>query len=258
MILLLDPGGTRLKWAWMDGQELLEFGGASWPEAANQLSGSMAQAKLRYPSRSVSVHMLKRATPEQALQTGFPHWLNELVEGRWSELDPMALASFEVTYHDGNPGSDRISAAAACFHRNPSQSHVIIDAGTCITVDLMSKGVWKGGAILPGLDLQAQSMARAGLPVIGRNAEGQWPMQPGPNGALGQSTKAAIEAGISWATRKSVEATVSAFLELDPGAKVILTGGDAQHFDGLGGWLTFAHPNLVLEGAAALLNPTRT
>ena len=126
MILLLDPGGTRLKWAWMDGQDLLEFGGASWPEAANQLSGSLAQAKLRYPSRSVSVHMLKRATPEQALQTGFPHWLNELVEGRWSELDPMALASFEVTYHDGNPGSDGFSCGCLlpsqpitepCHHR---------------------------------------------------------------------------------------------------------------------------------------------
>jgi hypothetical protein len=43
-------------------------------------------------------------------------------------------------------------------------------------------------------------------------------------------------------------------MDLEPRAQPILTGGDANHFDGIGGWRTFADPNLVLNGTARLLN----
>jgi pantothenate kinase type III len=47
-------------------------------------------------------------------------------------------------------------------------------------------------------------------------------------------------------------------MEFAADAEVILTGGDAEHFAGLGGWQTFADPNLVLRGGALLLKESKT
>jgi pantothenate kinase type III len=254
MKLLLDPGGTRLKWALISEARITEFGGANWQGATTALDEMLSDLRKNEPALELSIHILKRITPPHAQSTGFDHWIATCEEGPVLFFDPLPLAPFSVEYVTGSPGSDRIAAAAACHQRDPGGSFIIIDAGTCITVDLLSPGAWRGGAILPGLNLQAQAMAKAGLPVLAPNDQGQWPFQKGPKGALGTSTYGALEAGISWATLKSVEATSAALLQLDPCAQVILTGGDALHFDGLGGWRTFADPNLVLSGGAALLN----
>jgi pantothenate kinase type III len=151
-----------------------------------------------------------------------------------------------------------MAAAMACRNLDSSGSFIIIDAGTCITVDLLTPGVWHGGAILPGLSLQSSSMVHAGLPEIGPLSDGRWMAEDAPEGALGQDTASALRAGIPWATRKSVGAIGRVFRGMAPTAKVMLTGGDASHFDGLEGWRTFAHPNLVLEGGALLLNEQDT
>lgn len=253
---LLDPGGTRLKWARMPHSGPLEFGGAPWAEVRPTLEKISATNGTKPAEEQPCVYVLKRSVPPAADLHGFSHWLASLQKGAVQDFDPVKFAPFSVGYTEGTPGSDRIAAAAACHERDPGGSFVIVDAGTCITVDLLSPGLWRGGAILPGLNLQAQSMAKAGLPVLTQNEHGQWPHQKGHLGALGTSTQGALQAGIAWATLKSVAGVVASLIELDPCAQIILTGGDAAHFDGLNGWQTFADPNLVLSGAAALLTPS--
>ena len=98
-------------------------------------------------------------------------------------------------------------------------------------------------------------MAGAGLPVLERKPDG-WPCRSGADGALGRTTEEALEAGIPWASREAVTAFIRALTDIDPCAQVVLTGGDAAHFDGIGGWQTFADPKLVLIGTAHLLNAT--
>ena len=207
-----------------------------------------------------SCHWLNRPNPPAAPKD----WLNlvcaafNVHRSECLPLEPWSRVPFRIEYRSGQPGSDRIAAAAACHHRRPGGSFVIIDAGTCITVDLLSKGAWKGGAILPGLRLQASSMRRAGLPEIQPDDANRWHISPGPDGALGTDTEAAIRAGIPWASLHAVQAVARGLMEFAEDAEVILTGGDAEHFAGLGGWQTFADPNLVLRGGALLLKESKT
>ena len=190
-----------------------------------------------------------------AAASGFPDWLPAVLGTDPIWLDPQRDCPFHIDYQDGLPGQDRLAAALTCHHRDPGGSWIIVDAGTCITVDLLSPGRWRGGAILPGLALQARAMAGAGLPVLKRSQDG-WPCRDGAEGALGRTTEEALEAGIPWASRASVTAVIRALTDIDPCAQVVLTGGDAAHFDGIGGWQTFADPKLVLTGTALLLNAT--
>lgn len=268
MRLLLDPGGTRLKFAQLVGDRIGATGEVEWAQLQPRETGQdhesrsavegLEQLGVLRPSpahASCTLHVLNRPTPPAA----GPDWVERFSRAAglsaWECL-PLAIPEhpgFVVEYHGGQPGSDRIAAAVACHGDDPGGSFIIIDAGTCITVDLLSPGHWRGGAILPGLSLQARAMREAGLPEITPLRAGEWGSQNGADGALGTSTEGAIRAGIPWATRKSVEAICAAFMQLDPCAQVMVTGGDAGHFDGVGGWRTFADPNLVLRGAARLL-----
>lgn len=259
MNLLLDPGGTRLKFCGTEGGRIAFTGGMEWTRLLDESTDAREWESLTDSAIS-AVFSLRRPTPPSAP----PDWLGVFLARAGLpglpclELDPMVGAGFTIEYGGGRPGSDRIAAAVACHRSDPGGSHIIIDAGTCITVDLLSPGHWRGGAILPGLRLQAASVARAGLPVITPDETGAW-CHPDPAvTVLGNSTDGALRAGIPWAIRAAVGRIAQAMKAADPCAQVILTGGDAAHFDGLEGWQTFADPNLVLRGGAHLLNEQRT
>ena len=253
LTLVLDAGGSRLKWSVVDGDRVEPFHTALWPEA-QAVFGEWTQSKRDHTTNEpLILGLLDRPATPAAKASGFPDWLDEIHNVECIQIDPTGSCPFAIEYTEGCPGADRLAAAVACAQRDPNGSYVIVDAGTCITVDLLSPGRWRGGAILPGLSLQSSSLALAGLPVLQKQND-TWPHQKGPKGALGRTTLGAIEAGIPWAMRQAVTATAAALIEIDPCAQVVLTGGDADHFDGMGGWRTFADPNLVLSGMAHLLN----
>ena len=254
--MLLDPGGTRLKFACVQGGEVQSVDHVQWHELAATGDKKWTPPAPWSDGAFADVHMLKRSTPPNAPENWLATFLSAFgmnaMECR--TLDPLARSGLEIAYTHGKPGSDRIAAALACHRKNPKGQFVIIDAGTCITIDLLDANRWKGGAIMPGIQLQAASMRQAGLPEIRPDAAMLWNVPTGPVGALGKSTEEAIRAGIPWAVRHAVKAVAEALMTFAPKARVILTGGDAQHFEGLGGWQTFADPNLVMRGGALLLN----
>ena len=116
--------------------------------------------------------MLDRPATPAAREAGFPDWLPDALGSDPIRIDPAEGAPFAIDYAQGEAGADRLAAAVACHDRDPGGSFVIIDAGTCITVDLLSPGRWRGGAILPGLGLQSASLADAGLPVLDKGEAG--------------------------------------------------------------------------------------
>lgn len=260
MKLLLDPGGTRLKFAAINEGEIQDVSEIAWYRISASGEENWAPESPWTDWNFESCHWLLRPDPPAAPN----NWLDSVCAAfnvdrlNCSPLDPTSMAPFQVGYRNGKPGSDRMAAAVACYNKRPEGSFVIIDAGTCITVDLLTNGTWKGGAILPGLRLQAASMRQAGLPEIQPNEANQWSTTRGAEGALGTDTEAAIRAGIPWATFHAVQAVAKALMEFAEGVEVVLTGGDAEHFAGLGGWRTFADPNLVLRGGALLLKESKT
>jgi type III pantothenate kinase len=122
-------------------------------------------------------------------------------------------------------GIDRLlDAVAARFLGGRADAIVVIDAGTAVTVDLLtSDGAFVGGAIFPGLRLMAGVLHEhtALLPLIDITH---------PNPALpGKDTAAAIRAGVYWAVVGGIKALIRQLLgQVDSRrGKVFITGGDA-------------------------------
>ena len=147
-------------------------------------------------------------------------------------------------------GPDRI--AAACGAQKIGKEgcpKVIIDAGTCITIDYLdAAGVYHGGAILPGIEMKFRALHTftAKLPLLENVCSDELPV-------AGRSTKESLVAGVLTATRYEVAGFVRHYRQIEPDLQVILTGGDSGRLvDGEGGYRV--EPHLVMIGLNGIMN----
>ena len=153
-------------------------------------------------------------------------------------------------------GLDRLGAAVAAKFlasggRQPPDTirpAIVVDAGTAITVDLVSAdGTFEGGVILPGFRLTAQALAAGTnqLPLATFTGDDQ------PPPVVGKHTEGAIRSGLFWgavgAVREVIE-RMSAGLSEQP--HVFVTGGDLRHLAPLVSPHSQFVPNMVLSGIA--------
>jgi type III pantothenate kinase len=124
-------------------------------------------------------------------------------------------------------GIDRLLSAYAGWLRFESPL-VVIDAGSAITVDWVdSKGLFCGGAILPGLELQSRSlvMGTEALPQIELTTDS-------PVKLPAKNTADAIRAGIVLGVASGLEGLIQRYAEkfglTENEFQVVLTGGDAR------------------------------
>ncbi len=141
-------------------------------------------------------------------------------------------------------GTDRLCAAAMAYRRL-GQACVVADLGTAITIDCVdSDGVFLGGAILPGLAIGAEALARstAALPKVALAR---------PDWVFGRDTAEAIIGGLVFGARGAVREIVEAYAaELKLWPQLIFTGGDAE-LVGEGCYFVDAIvPDLTLMGIA--------
>ncbi len=151
-------------------------------------------------------------------------------------------------------GADRIAAAAAAWHLAGGRPVVVVDAGTAVTLDAVDVRdglpVYLGGAIAPGPELLATSLARGtgALPHVSFG---------GPTLAVGDSTVEAIRTGIAGLLAGGVSlllAETSAALSAPP--VVVATGGVAAWLVARGLPADAVVPTLVLDGIRLLCAPT--
>ena len=150
--------------------------------------------------------------------------------------------------HPQHVGADRLLAAVAVNHlRAANRPAIVVDAGTAITVDLVSAdGAFEGGVILPGFRLTAQSLAEGTdlLPHVDHDPAAD------PPPVVGKSTAAAIRSGLFWGQVGAVrELTQRIAGELASPPQLFVAGGDAER---LAAFLPQARvvPELVLAGIA--------
>ena len=93
-------------------------------------------------------------------------------------------------------GIDRLAGAVAANRlRDPKKAAIVVGVGTAITVDLLSAdGVFRGGAILPGIAMSARALDEF-TDLLPRSPADELAIQPP---ALGTSTMAAIQSGLYW------------------------------------------------------------
>ncbi len=237
MHLAIDIGNTAVKAGIFDGDELLWTGmlQGPLPEAIEQLPYNQELRRVIFCSVKTDEEELKAALGQR-----FEVWV----------LDHELPLPFEVRYETPQTlGRDRLAAVAGAMALMPQTDCLVIDAGTCITMDVLSReGVFLGGNISPGVRMRLAAMHAftARLPSI----EPDWtPWQP----LLGNSTRRAMQQGAVWGALLEVQGAIDAFRKRWPTMQVLITGGDAAFFVENLKTKIFAHPNLVLIGLNKIL-----
>jgi len=172
-------------------------------------------------------------------------------------------------------GMDRLVAAVGVNAIRPAGSPaIIVDAGSAITVDLVSKtGMFLGGVILPGLSLAAKSLHQHTdqLPQIQcdlaaviekvkdstvENSQ-QLSLSSGNHQVkadalptfVGKSTEQAIRSGLIWGTVGALRFLIENISRrLQPSPYVVYAGGDARYLASLVEDDPVIMPQLVLQG----------
>ena len=220
MNLAIDIGNTAVKWATFEGRTLKDMGDGD----LQALKALLSEADKVLACASGELPQLGATLPVLNADMPLPIRLNYKT--------PQTL------------GADRIADACGAWGMHPGEASVIIDVGTCITVDYIdADGVYHGGAIMPGLgmSLQALHTFTAKLPLVDIAAVTTTPV-------LGRSTEESIVAGTLGATMLALAGYVALYKQKSPTLHVLLTGGDAGRLTAAGatGWEHV--PNLTLKG----------
>lgn len=139
-------------------------------------------------------------------------------------------------------GIDRIVNAIAAY-RIVNKDLIVVDAGTAITFDVVSKmGEYLGGVIAPGLKMCANALhtQTALLPPV---------KVVKPEKVIGIDTEEAMISGIYWGCVGAVKVILERlFDELGCKPPVFATGGDASLIAGSVEYINKIIPSLTLDG----------
>lgn len=241
-LVLVDVGNTRFKWAEVTPRGAIRVQGqvlTSQVTPAWLAAWSKKQAERRVIVASVvpKITSLLRRHLKQAL----------FVSGK--------LRGFPVAFDYPRPaelGADRLAAAIGAQVRGPV---IIVSCGTATAFSVLDKrGRFCGGVIAPGPESQLRALigTTAQLPTTSLRPVAR---------ALGKSTQAAMRAGVLLQFQGGVREIVQRLRqEVGSFARIIVTGGQAQHLRGvLGLGRVEFRPLLVFEGlriiAASLPEP---
>jgi len=145
-------------------------------------------------------------------------------------------------------GRDRLAGVVGAHHLYPGKSCLVIDAGTCITYDLITKeSNYLGGNIAPGVKMRFKAMHHftAKLPEM---------KQMNYKTLIGNTTNTALQTGGALGAVLEMEGFIKAYRKEFSPLKVIITGGDADFFENRLKTKIFVNQNLVLIGLNKILD----
>lgn len=222
MHILFDIGNTRMKASKADSNGILPT--EQWqellPEAESVLVSNVA-GKDALPE-AVAKHPQCHILTWQSKEAGL--WLRNIPAGM---------------------GADRVAADIGARSIKPDNTLLIIDAGTCLTFDVIGKdGSVLGGAISPGIHLRLKAMHEhtAALPLL--EAYGEHPV-------LGYDTPTSMRSGAINGMRWEIEGYIRHIKALYPDLHVFFTGGDTTEFPKDLQQVISCEPLLVQKGLLA-------
>lgn len=161
------------------------------------------------------------------------------------EATPLPIANAYRTPE--TLGKDRVAGVCGARALFPDTNCLVIDAGTCITVDVLdAQGVFRGGNITPGLQMRLRAMHdfTARLPRV----ECQWPAE-----WLGDTTEHALQNGALLGALLELQGYVDRCRIQFGHLNVLLTGGDSLFLAKKWKRQIFVNQNLVLYGLNKIL-----
>ena len=159
--------------------------------------------------------------------------------------------NFPFTIHYKTPsslGNDRLALAAAASLLYPESNKIIIDVGTCITVDFVDfNNNFFGGSISPGIEMRYKSLNNytSNLPLLEISNKFNFP---------GDSTESSIHSGVIGGVCNEINGFIENISLKHGSTKVILTGGNAKFLSKTLKIVIFANQNFILDGLNSILN----
>lgn len=237
MNLIIDAGNSRTKLAVFDADTLVHLQTGD----NNNLLEQVREVCDRFPSITRSIVANVGSLDPLIIEV-------LSVFNRVHILTAASKQPFKNSYATPNTlGVDRIALATAAFYRYPRTNTLVLDAGTCLTYDMLSaNGEYLGGAISPGLNMRYRALNHqtARLPLL----------QPGKLlDFIGTSTESSMHSGVINGITLEMDGVIDQYRARFNDLTVILTGGDA-HFLSLRLKNTiFADSNFLLTGLNYLL-----
>ncbi len=233
--LAIDVGNTRIKYAFFENGHLGETGMIDVLDVKT-LEKFWHEKSVKYIILSSVRHLSK-----------------EIEEVIVENPDILVLNSdtnlpFENRYQTPDTlGKDRVAALAGAMAIFPGDHSLVIDAGTCITYDILEGGlIYLGGNISPGLNMRMKAMHdyTDRLPQV--EVAERLPF-------IGEDTSSAMQVGGQQGAVLEMEGFIKIYKEKFGKLNILLTGGDASFFVKRMKTEIFAAPNLVLQGLYEIL-----
>lgn len=239
MNLIIDIGNTVAKCVVFDGNDVAEH-----QLADNRTLDGLVQLAVRTrPQRAILSSVVPLNSDMRRRLALLPCPLTEL-----THATPVPIRNGYRTPQ--TLGSDRLAAVVGAASLKPGKDLLVVDAGTCITYDLIdATGFYHGGNIAPGLHMRLAAMHHytGKLPLVG--AEGETPL-------TGYDTQTAIRSGALQGIACEVDGYILRLRQAYPELEVLITGGDGPKIAvlsseaGTGGYDEW----LVARGLNAILN----
>jgi type III pantothenate kinase len=232
MILLLDVGNTRVKWAWLEYLEVAPAGAVAH-DSTHRAWQREIEADGHRPTRVVVSNV---AGP--AFAAALTLWCRDHYS-----VDPEFVLAREALLGVRNGyrrptalGVDRWLALIAAWRRSPRPT-LIVSSGTALTIDALDgTGLHRGGLIIPGLAMLTETQA-----ILATEPDFCSLDQPPLTEAVPLMLAAAAQR--AWQQLRDLLGT-------EPG--LLLTGGDASNLATQLQTPADIVPDLVLNGLAAV------
>jgi type III pantothenate kinase len=232
MNLLIDSGNTKTKAALCNEQEILEI------ISIDDIDDFYLLAK-KTPINHLIISSVNKEAAE--ILKIFPKAETIVL----SSNTPVPIQNLYET--PSTLGMDRLADVIGASTLFPNFACLCIDAGTCITYDIIDEhATYLGGSISPGIDMRFKALHTftAKLPLIHRRENIE---------LTGNSTENSILSGVLIGITKEIEGIMHDYKTKYQGLKVIITGGDAGFFESRIKEPIFAKPELLFLGLKRIL-----
>ncbi len=250
-LIAVDIGNSRIK--------LGEFSTADARDQLPRPARTLELATLAWEPVEIALWLAPRkpadfrwwcASVHQGADEKMRAWLADELgprQARFLQNDDLPIA-VDVARPEA-VGTDRLLAAVAANRVRPAgRPAVVIDLGTAITVDVVSReGKFCGGAILPGVEMSARALHE----YTDRLPLSEMAVLDEPPPALGATTDQAITSGLYWGAVGAIQALIGQLNKDMPAQPLaILTGGAARRVADLLEVPARYEEHLVLAGIA--------
>ena len=236
--LTVDVGNSGTKAACFDGEEIMlpiaRFASGDW-KAIGEMATNLRVTHIIY---STVANVPPRAWIDKRKKAGQQVYT----------IDRDRPMPFATDYRTPETlGQDRIAALAGTLGKLTG-ARLIVDAGSCITVDIMDgNDRHLGGNITPGVRMRLRAMHEftARLPMVTLDR---------PIDLLGRTTDQALLHGGILGAVYEIEGLFNRLASSHRDLQLVVTGGDAPLLSSYFSMEVHSYPNLVLRGLNQILS----